>query len=182
MPYAVILYLDADTEASVRGMWERMGEAGVSHALLETGACPHVTCAVYEDMDLDRCRPVLAREAQALAAFPIHFPFLGAFSSRESVVFLGAAMSPDLVAVHSAIHRVLSACGFQSWAHYLPGNWVPHCTLARYLTGDQIPDAIAIAQELALPVKGRIDRVGLVAFPPIRTAGTYPLAPGRQAL
>jgi len=178
VPYAVILYLDPETEAAVRSLWERMGQAGISHSLLETGACPHVTCAVYDDMDLDRCRPVVAREAQALAGFSIHFPFLGAFNSRESVVFLGAAMSPELVAVHGAIHRVLRTCGYQSWAHYLPGNWVPHCTLARHLASDQIPDAIAGAQELTLPVKGRIDRVGLVVFPPIRTAGTYILDGG----
>jgi len=51
---------------------------------------------------------------------------------------------------------------------YRPDNWVPHCTLAERIPASLLPDVIAIARRLPLPLAGQVDTVQLAEFPAAR--------------
>jgi len=46
-------------------------------------------------------------------------------------VFLGVPVTTELLAFHADIHAALAGQPVDHWPHYLPGTWVPHCTLAK---------------------------------------------------
>jgi len=60
--------------------------------------------------------------------------------------------------------------------YYLPGNWIPHCTLACGLSLDAIPAAVEVCSRAMLPVTTNVKRIGLVEIPKHRevVTGTIP--------
>jgi 2'-5' RNA ligase len=46
--------------------------------------------------------------------------------------------------------------------HYLPANWVPHCTLAGDLSGEQLASAIDVVRSVPLPKSVAIMSAALV--------------------
>jgi len=48
------------------------------------------------------------------------------------------------------------------WEHYLPENWVPHCTLAGGLSQQQPPSAIEVVRSVPLPKAVAIMSAALV--------------------
>lgn len=52
MPYALQLYFDPGTDAMVRQLWCRFAEAGIARHLAESANRPHLTLAIYDDLDV----------------------------------------------------------------------------------------------------------------------------------
>ena len=71
--------------------------------------------------------------------------------------------------MHSAVHDVLAGQVRNPSAYYLPGSWMPHCTLAQGVTDEQVvagfaavypvPSIRAQAREIAVvdTVTGDVD-------------------------
>lgn len=86
---------------------------------------PHLTFAVYDDV----APATAAARIDALPAsppIPLRFTGIGAFPA-SGVLHLTPAASAALPALHAALHRAVGAGGR---AHFQPGEWTPHCTLA----------------------------------------------------
>ena len=52
---------------------------------------------------------------------------------------------------------------------------MPHCTLAMDFTEDLTPTALAIARHAPLPLTGRLDRIGIVEFRPVKQLCAFAL-------
>lgn len=58
---------------------------------------------------------------------------LGTFPGITGALFLGVQVTTELLALHADVHAALAGQPIRHWAYYLPGNWIPHCTLAEGL-------------------------------------------------
>ena len=56
-------------------------------------------------------------------------------------LFLAPVVTAPLLAVHVRLNDVLQERGIVQWPHYLPGSWVPHCTLAMNVTPAELSAA-----------------------------------------
>ena len=56
----------------------------------------------------------------------------------------------------------------QPWEYCMPARWVPHCLLVRDVPPHSIPSMIGKCQKLTLPLNGRLEKIGLVEFPPAK--------------
>ena len=56
-------------------------------------------------------------------------------------LFLAPGRTAPLLAVHVRLNDVLQERGIVQWPHYLPGSWVPHCTLAMNVTPAELSAA-----------------------------------------
>ncbi len=66
----------------------------------------------------------------------------------------------DLLAEHARVHRAAAPHGDNLWSHYAPDAWLPHLTLARSLTPENL--AVALPIVLArLPVRGYLTSGGI---------------------
>lgn len=162
MAYAVELFLEEKSAAEVRNVWQQLAEAGVSSSMVEKPFQPHMTLAVFDEIR----RPDYVRAASEFAkhAVPIEInvPNLGVFLNETGVVFLGVTVTWRLIELHEWFHGTLKNYVNHVWAHYLPGSWVPHVTLAFNLEVDRIPKAIEICQSFALPFNAKTDRIAIV--------------------
>jgi hypothetical protein len=146
--------LDARGDAAVRRLWQRLEAAGVPTLLTHTHGrhVPHLSYASLRSYDLDAVR-------EALVALPdrdpieLRFDAFGTF--RRSRCWLAPAVTAELARRQEAVATAVAATGAELHRHYVPGDWVPHLTLApRLHLTDLATVAAAVYDVLPLVVVG----------------------------
>jgi hypothetical protein len=140
----VAVFFDEEAESAVRALWRRLDQAGVpSLAKHPFGRWPpRVTFAAAKAIPR-KTRDALRDELRTLAIPNLWLSNLGTFPNSENVLMLGAVVDAELLAVHSAIHDVLAGKVQSPSAYYLPGSWVPHCTLTQGIEHHQMVEGLA---------------------------------------
>jgi 2'-5' RNA ligase len=165
MPFAIELALDADSGRMVRSLWRRLADAGIRF-MADSRADPHVSVAIWEELDVAEAAVAVASLAAATAPLALSFPEVRTFG--DEVVYLAVAASAGLCDLQARVHAGVGRHGGGLWAHYAPASWLPHCTLAMDLGPGQLAAALPVARALPLPLNGHLDRIAIVEFRPIR--------------
>jgi len=138
---SVELLLDRARDAAVRARWDRLRGAGLPSQARHTGAsnAPHVTLAAREAID-PGAEPGL-RATVAGLPMPLRLGALACFGRGRFVLVRLVVPGAQLLALHAAVAHVLGPDphGLRNLA---PGEWTPHVTLARRLTGEQVARAL----------------------------------------
>ena len=143
---SVELVLDPAGDEAVRGLWQALADAGLPSQADHRGPtnAPHVTLAAVPVV------PAAAEEALVplAARLPVRLELAAPALLGERRPALVLPVRPD--AALDALHqRVRSALVEVAGVDELP--WRPHVTLARRLTDDVAPTALALAASLPTP-------------------------------
>jgi len=168
MPYAVVLLFE---ESSIHPI------AAIKKSLVKFQSIepdqneipPHLTLAIFDDIDCSACEEKLEDLAEAFDIDAIHFDHLGLFTQNSYILFLAAQTSLDLLEFHAEVHHMLSASTSGSWQIYQPGRWVPHITLAKSISKDSLPESIELTDAINLPFSANIAQIGIIFFDPSMT-------------
>ncbi|HUX87954.1 MAG TPA: 2'-5' RNA ligase family protein [Chloroflexota bacterium] len=167
MPFAIEFSLDDVTSAIVQKTWQKLAEAGLSTYMHTSGARPHVTLDVADQIGISACEQFLKAFAAVTPSLPVTFSSFGIFPADPVVVFLAPVVTSDLLALHDTYSMRFRAHATNPWKNYLREHWVPHCTLAMDIPPGTIPRIVEVCQQLTLPITGRFTEVGLVEFRPV---------------
>lgn len=161
MAHAVELFLDPDSERTVRQLWARLEDAGIASpaSLSHRRHRPHVTFLYGPDLSAHAAQ--LRTALRSVRWEPFTLGTVGTFPPRFRVLFLGVIVYPGLLGLQAKVHRSVPAEASAADRHSVPGRWVPHCTLAKDLDPDRLGTAIAALGELD-PILVRPNGVGLV--------------------
>ena len=154
-------FFDDEAVAAVRELWRRLDRAGVPSLATHSHRRhrPHVSLAVAGAIPA-RARDALRAELAVLAFPRLWLYTLGTFPTEQNVLFLGAVVDTELLAVHSAAHDVLAGRVRQPWAYFMPGAWVPHCTLGHDLTTAQLAAGVAALHPVT-PIRAEVTGLGI---------------------
>lgn len=119
---------------------------------------PHVSLTVTESLDHGELAPV--RDAVAGHLPSVLLNLLGTFPGSEGILFLAPVVTDDLLALHTRLQNALAGQRVTQWPYYLPGRWVPHCTLAQGLSRDEIAQAFRVLYGHQ-PVTAQLTSVGV---------------------
>jgi 2'-5' RNA ligase len=150
--HALVAFFDDEADKKVRDLWRQIG---VRHE-----HAPHLTYAVAGTIG-PKVRKELREDLERLWMPDLWLHTLGTFSTVDNVLMLGAVVDNELLAVHSAIHDVLASKVKNPSAYYLPGNWVPHCTLAADIDDDAVKAAFAKIFPVD-PIRAKVREVSIV--------------------
>jgi 2'-5' RNA ligase len=159
MAQAVVAFFDDEADAAVRALWRRLREAGVP-VDEKAKFPPHLTYAAAGSIPA-KARAALREELGRLWLPGMALENLSSFATSENVLMLAAVVDAELLAVHSAIHDVLARKVKNPSAYYLPGHWVPHCTLALGVTHEQVVAGFAALHPVR-PIHAKVGRVCVV--------------------
>lgn len=172
MPYAITAGLDDAASDRIVALWQALATAGISNDALRLGYRPHITLALCPDTTPEAAlRDAVGRAASTHSAVPVSLASLGVFPTEPAVVFLAPVVTLSLLALHAATLTALAELPLHP--HYRPAAWVPHITLAKDLVA--AADGIAVLPAPELPITGRLDRLELVQFRPVRVLATHAL-------
>ncbi|WP_053738703.1 2'-5' RNA ligase family protein [Nocardia sp. NRRL S-836] len=150
--HALVAFFDADADAKIRDLWRRIGA--------RHDQPPHLTYAVASTIG-PRVRKELREDLDRLWLPDLWLHSLSTFSTVDNVLMLAAVVDAELLAVHSAIHDVLAGHVKNPSAYYLPGSWVPHCTLAHGIDDDAVKAAFAAIFPVE-PIRAKVREVSIV--------------------
>ncbi len=163
----ICLFFDDETEDYITQIWRVLRTRGISSPLLRTGgARPHLTLAIIEDfVQSDEFIEEFKGFASRFSKFPIVFSSIASFGQTSGAVFLGPAIVPELVTLHTALHNLFEKYMDRSECLYGPGSWVPHCSLAFQLKPEVVQTALDISlNHVSLPLKGMVEEIGIITF------------------
>lgn len=176
MGHAVQLLLGATSRERVLALWQLLADEGVSSLLPDLGSVPHISLAVFDDLEVERILPVLADFARETSSVPITFAAAAAFPGDEGVVYLAPVVTGELLDAHEDFHARLAATDLECHPCYRPGSWVPHCTVGQDLPAGAIATALDHARRANVFGPAELDALTLVAFRPVVTLKTIALA------
>jgi 2'-5' RNA ligase len=175
MPFAVHLFFDANTEAIIKSGWRKLADTGLAPYMHQSANRPHISLAIYQQVNLKECEQLLKSFAGTRNRLPVDFQHLGIFSTTPATVFLGTTVTVGWLELHRQIHEILRPICTDPNPYYLPGKWVPHCTLALELEPRSITQVLDIGLQISLPLNGEITEIGVIEFRPVRHLFGYPL-------
>ena len=165
--YAVELYFDAAGEKPLRELVDRLPGLGV-RSRRPAAARPHVSLAVFDRVDTERLSEVLGEFARVCPALRLRWGSIGVFPGTEGVVFLAPVVTGELLELHATVHRMAAVVAGTRREYYLPGRWVPHCTIAEGLAPGDMGATVELARNSAPGGSVSIREIGLVQLGPYR--------------
>lgn len=173
MTYAVALLFDAASSARLVDAWRSLSARGFSNSMIRLGYRPHLTLAVYDALDEIVTKRVLDHLCGETTSWTGGLVGVDSFAAPGAVLWARPAADHLLTRLQA---RVVSAIAAPCHRHYLPENWVPHCTLADDLASTALASAREMfgKGELAMPL--RYEAIELVRFPPVDVRASWPLA------
>lgn len=172
--YAIELYFDPAAERTLRELIDRLHVRGI-RSTRPAGARPHVSLAVFDLVDVERTSAALGEFARECPALRLHLASIGRFPGDEGVVFLAPIVTRELLELHAMLHRMPAVVAGTKREYYLPGRWVPHCTLAEGLQPDAVCKAVELAHAGGACRAVSIREIGLVQIGPYRAITVLPL-------
>jgi len=173
MPYAVVLYLDSKKSKPILQVIHELAQENIAPYMQVHHLQPHMTLAIYEDLDCQTCESKISGLAGKIRGFDLNFSFLGIFHSANPVVFIGPTISKELLDIHTQLHWTLKDDAHQSWELYKPGQWVPHCSLAVEFAAIKLQEAVHACLKLPLPLLIPAGSLGVVQFEPLQSLYDY---------
>jgi 2'-5' RNA ligase len=170
MGYAVLLLLREGKSQAIRQLFATTGSV-----LERIGVSPHVSLAVFEDVNVAKLTAIVKAFAASTSPLTIHFSSVGLFPGSQNVVFLAPVVTSSLLSIHKALHLQLAAEGLSCDPYYRPDAWVPHCAIT-------VDEPLANSLETISQIHKRnlmggyeIDQVDIVKFRPVVTLATFKL-------
>lgn len=163
MKYAVELFFDPITDASVRAAWDAIQAAtGISY-MQANGAHPHVALTVFESESLSTSTLI---DETARCSIPSKLTPLGLGSFAGGVAFISIEAQTELLLLQKRVVDLCRAQNANLWDYYTPKKWVPHCTLMQNLPPDMIDAACRAISPSIFQCPWEVRSVCLITFPP----------------
>lgn len=158
MPFAIELRFDPESERRILDIWEEAEQLYGTTYLTDHGVIPHLAL-LTGDVGL---RDVFGQLEPPSGVISLNST---GFFAGGNVAFLKPEIPEEIRRFHATACRLASDSGTVVDHHYLPENWVPHCTIA-----------IDCTRNLEIPITGpvleaSIHSLILVEYPPTRLLG-----------
>ena len=160
MAKGIVLLFDAEATRAIRQCWWQLEAAGIPslESFTHRRHEPHVSLVVADAIATAGCMDAL--RTGFFPADPMRITFGPAGAFPGGWLYLGVDGLP--ASSHATLIAALGGDASDVWEHYLPEHWVPHCTLAGDLSGQQLASAIDVVRSVALPTTGLIMSAALV--------------------
>ncbi|TDI61940.1 MAG: 2'-5' RNA ligase family protein [Alphaproteobacteria bacterium] len=151
--------------------------------MLQNNMYPHITLAIYQEECPDQLPELLLQISNMISSFKLVFSSVGVFPGDHGALFLAPVRTKPLMQLRETFHQLTADFEEQCAFWYLPNNWVPHCTLAQFIsTADSarvLSSVPALSTEWS-PIPATCTAIELVEFYPAKQLATYDLT-GQKA-
>ncbi|NMH70001.1 2'-5' RNA ligase family protein (plasmid) [Cytobacillus spongiae] len=160
--YWVIALFDEKTEKVIEEIWKELTAKDISYYEEEINdARPHITLGSYKELDKETYIQALETYYENKKKIDITFNTVGSFLNYGTL-FFSPTMTKELLDFHSSHHDFFRDFNESAVPLYLPGNWIPHCTLANKLSPDKLSKGFKHCLERGDTIKGKITGIALI--------------------
>ncbi|MGG0731207.1 2'-5' RNA ligase family protein [Bacillus paramycoides] len=162
--YAIVAFFDDSTEQYLEEIWRELREHSISNYSIETkDKRPHITLASYDYLDKESFMKDMDKFYDSKSKVEIVFSVLGVFFNTGTL-FISPTSSKALLDFHNNHHEYFNTYNIEPNSLYIPGNWIPHCTIANRLSPDKLTEAFTYCSQKIDKLKAQIKKVSLLEF------------------
>ena len=172
--YLVSLYFDDDTSKKIQSLINKAAAKSGNNFMTDGNVPPHITIASFQTNEERKVIELLDEKIKHIKRGIITFASIGVFKS--SVIYLAPVLNEYLHDLSAVINEEISSLENISISkYYLPFQWIPHATIGKKLSSEQL---ILAFQELVkdfVIFNGTVNRIGLSKTNPLRDIAVWQL-------
>ncbi|MDE7431365.1 MAG: hypothetical protein K2N34_05575 [Lachnospiraceae bacterium] len=176
MGYAIVGYFDKETDEKIRGLWQDLMINGVDDYLYNSENNPHIKFAMYEDFEEINIADEIRNIAKQTKSIDVVFKSYSFYPNEQPFLNIDMAVSMELLRLQAEIREKCD-----KFSKLLPidffdiGIWKPDCQLTREIDQTKLMNAVNCLYERKLPIKGKLERIGLIKFHPAKQIVNFDL-------
>ncbi len=163
--YLLTAYFDDSTTEQLQRVMDEVARQTGNDFMIRNHVPPHLTISAFDQKNPKRAVELFERFSSKLReknlnSNHIYIASSGAF--LPSVIYLEAVQNRYLFELSEMAHKEFCAdTATRPNRFYLPFQWIPHITIAKQLTDEQMRIAFAVLQQSFHPLEAKIVRFGL---------------------
>ena len=163
--YLISIYFDEVTEKRIRSYMRQIGKATGNVLMLDGNVPPHITIAGFHAESENTAREIFLRGKECLMEGNVHWVSVGMF--LPGVIYITPILNEYLHQLSEVFDKEMNGeSGIAVDNRYKPFHWLPHSTLGKHLTAEQLTAALAVMQNNFAPFEGRVTKIGLAKTNP----------------
>ena len=172
--YLVSLYFDEKSDARIRQYINTVAKRTGNTYMLDGKVPPHITISAFESKCEIQVIERLDECVKELQSGRIHWASVGAFF--PSVIYLSPVLNEYLHQVSFTVYTALEGLEDTNIRKcYKPFSWLPHTTISKKLSAEEMKMAFAVMQESFGMFSGEGIRLGLAKTNPYEDLVTWEL-------
>lgn len=161
--FLISIYFDKETNEYISGLMSRIAQKTSNDTMLAIP--PHITIGMINTDDVEEACLKLESIVKSIKSFEIQLISVGMFGSK--VVYIEPVLSKELHELCEMVNRTYAGEIHMS-SRYKPFGWLPHITVAKYLTKEQQLEAVKLLQDENVFRNVRIEKIGLATTKPYK--------------
>lgn len=163
--YLISIYFDDVTNKKIQGYMEQVAKHTGNFFMLDEKVPPHLTVSAFDTRDIAGVIPRVEKLFEQLFQGDIKWVSLGQF--LPYVLFLSPVLDEYLHGLASECHQLLSCIeDVKENLYYQPFQWLPHTTIGKTLSKQQMKEAFEVMQNSFGPFAGKVTEIGLAKTNP----------------
>lgn len=172
--YLISIYFDERMHKKLKSYIRCVAKATGNAFMLDNHVPPHITVAAVETKHEDLLIASVEEVIEQVEIGDIQFVSVGTFSSK--VIFVQPVLNEYL---HLLARHFTQECEQLDETigspYYQPFHWLPHCTIAKQLSKEQMMQAFEVMQKQFVPLDGKVVRIGVAKTNPHRDIKVWEL-------
>lgn len=163
--YLISIYFDENTENTIKKLMHKVADKSGNRYMLEAKVPPHITIASFETDQEDKVIELLDYKVCEMKRGTLQWVSIGVFNPH--VIFLAPVLSEYLHSISVLVNKTISCVDNISISRfYLPMQWMPHTTIAKKLSVEEMLLAFKALQNNFRMFSGTVTKIGLAKTNP----------------
>lgn len=163
--YLVSVYFDDKTNKLIQNYINKVAEKTGNSFMLDGQVPPHITISAFETKQEEKVIAALEKTTTKLQKGQLQWTCVGAFFPY--VIYLAPVLSEYLHSLAQNVYDCIKDVEDTEVSHYYrPFQWIPHTTIGKKLSKDEMKTAFEILQNNFGVFEGTVTRIGLAKTNP----------------
>ena len=172
--YLISIYFDEKTNRKLQQYINKVAEQTGNTFMLDGNVPPHITISAFETIDEQAAIDTINRVVNKLQRGMLEWVSVGQFFPY--VIFLSPVLNEYLHEMCVQIYRELEKTdGIKISPYYQPFHWLPHTTIGKTLSKEEMKVAFDVLQNNFSRFNGEVVRIGLARPNPHRDIASWAL-------
>lgn len=172
--YLVSVYFDEKTNKTIQSLVNKVSGKTGNNFMIEGKVPPHITVSAFETKQEEKVLERLRAVAKDLSQNNLRWVSVGTF--LPNVIYLAPVLNEYLQNMTQTIYGTIEDVDETKMnPFYLPFQWMPHTTIGKLLTKEQMRDAFEVLQEQFVPFEGTVTKIGLAKTNPYTELALFEL-------
>ncbi len=163
--YTISIYFDEKTNKIIQNHINRVAEQTGNTFMLDGNVPPHITVSLFETKQVAKVMEALEKAVKEIKTGRIQWVGVGMFFPY--VIYLTPVLDEYLHSVGQAMHGCLENIEETKISpYYRPFQWLPHATIGKTLSQEQMRKAFEVLQKNFGVFEGTVTAIGLAKTNP----------------